>query len=467
MKLKKVQNLNKAYQPIYKKSIDVLEDRTIVVVGSTPDVDRAEESIPLEAWDLNNYNKNPIVLLHHDYTKPIGKALWTKKDPAKGLIFKIQFFNNAEGNEIYRMYKEGVMNSFSVGFLPKKAKRSDGTAKIVYQDVELLELSCVTVPANPNAIVLEKSLINAYKEDKIHSEDLKDIIKKYLNLGDFMKNKSVKKTSEPKSKEQLNASEKLFKEKKDDVSDENKKNEEQENKPSDKAEKQENNAVKKDIKNVVEKVIPITSSDNVISIKDLYRILDQKAYAEGIGDDVADVFPKDYPNGSCILYVYGKDMEHYYEYEYTINESLEVTFNFIKEVELKYVKKTLNKIDKNFKIVGRVEKSMKDLIEFKQYLEEDLKNIKEDLKIIKNYNIINNELKKDNNLNADKNINEISKEVKNKENTENIEESNEISKEDIIAFKKSIIEDIKGIYNPNEDIKAITKEIIKKEFGEI
>ena len=68
-------------------------------------------------------------------------------------------------------------------------------------------------------------------------------------------------------------------------------------------------------------------------------------------------------------------------------------------------------------------------------------------------------------------LNKYEKEVdyKNKEIENKEEKSIEITREDIKDFTKTIIDDLKKTYNPKEDldIKELTKEAIKKEFGKI
>ena len=38
-------------------------------------VDRGKDFIGKSAWDLTNFEKNPVILFNHDKDKPIGKAL--------------------------------------------------------------------------------------------------------------------------------------------------------------------------------------------------------------------------------------------------------------------------------------------------------------------------------------------------------------------------------------------------------
>jgi HK97 family phage prohead protease len=143
--------MNKIFKQFNAAVKDVstnLEPRTLLATFSTATPDRVQEVIPPEEWRLTNFAKNPVILFAHDYrSKPVGKALWTKAAP-EGLIGKIQFADTTEGKEIYYLYSEGFMNAFSVGFM---AIQDQKNPKILRQ-CELLEVSCVPVPCNPEAL---------------------------------------------------------------------------------------------------------------------------------------------------------------------------------------------------------------------------------------------------------------------------------------------------------------------------
>lgn len=126
-------------------------ERTITMVGSTETADRVGDIVKMAGVDLTNYKKNPIILFNHDYDKPIGKALDVQVIDNK-LVFKIQFADTDFGREIYYLLKNGYMNASSIGFIGKEYEPND-FGGITFTKIELLELSIVSVPCNPNAIV--------------------------------------------------------------------------------------------------------------------------------------------------------------------------------------------------------------------------------------------------------------------------------------------------------------------------
>jgi len=138
-------------------------DNVLEFTGSDETVDRAGDIMTLEGWDLESYLKNPVFMLFHDYRSlPVGKAIEVVKDmTAKKLRFKIEFPTEDVyplGQTVKKLYQNKFLNATSVGFVPKKWEaRTDESGKEAvgrkYLEQELLELSAVPVPCNPNALM--------------------------------------------------------------------------------------------------------------------------------------------------------------------------------------------------------------------------------------------------------------------------------------------------------------------------
>ena len=139
--------------------IEQLDERemTFLAVGSTEDEDRDKDIIRVSGWQLGNFKNNPVLPWSHNYYEPpVGKAIMIKKDNTKKkLIFKPKFdANDAKAVLIFNKYKNGYLNTFSVGFLGiERNLREEGNywGGSEYTKQELLEISPVTVPCNPNA----------------------------------------------------------------------------------------------------------------------------------------------------------------------------------------------------------------------------------------------------------------------------------------------------------------------------
>ena len=127
------------------------------VIGSTGIVDRMGDSVNPEGWKLENYTKNPVIMYAHDYRSlPIGKALNVYvKDGA--LVFDIQFADTDFAKQVFALISQKILSAVSVGFIPTKFGVA-GQDEYTIMEQELLELSVVPVPANPEALAQVKSL---------------------------------------------------------------------------------------------------------------------------------------------------------------------------------------------------------------------------------------------------------------------------------------------------------------------
>jgi HK97 family phage prohead protease len=184
---------NKLWIILEEKEFDDSE-RSIVAWASKPVVDRDRELILGSAWNVDAFLKNPVLMLSHDYrTPPIGRVLWTKATD-EGLKFKAKFAKSQAGEEIYNLYKEGIMRAFSVGFVAKQFSDNEEEMRgflkdykgqmprRVYTEVELLEISCVSIPACPDA------LVELVKSGKIQTKALIDIVNEKISNEDFIEN---------------------------------------------------------------------------------------------------------------------------------------------------------------------------------------------------------------------------------------------------------------------------------------
>lgn len=114
-------------------------------------VDRGGDIIGKEAWNLDNFHKNAMILYNHDRDKPIGKAI--KVEPRdEGLYIKARISGSSdpEITKIRDLIKEGILNTFSVGFDCKREEKSaEGYNEI--KEAELFEVSVVTLPMNQDS----------------------------------------------------------------------------------------------------------------------------------------------------------------------------------------------------------------------------------------------------------------------------------------------------------------------------
>ena len=170
----------KIFTKAFVKEVNT-EERTLVAVASTENVDRDREIIEVSGWKLENFLKNPVLIWGHNYhIPPIGRVLWVKQE-GDALKFKAQFHNKTQlASEVWELYKSGYLKAFSVGFIPRSWEDKEGNENVrrVFKEVELLEISAVPVPANPDALV---QAINE-GQIQIRSKSILDAIKEGENM---------------------------------------------------------------------------------------------------------------------------------------------------------------------------------------------------------------------------------------------------------------------------------------------
>jgi len=145
-------------------------------------VDRGREIIATDAWELDNFKKNPVILLNHGFDKmggiPIGIATAVQPtDAGLKIRAKISSSDHPDIKLVRDLISEGMLRAFSVGFEPKeivdeKMEGGDTIAKIT--KAELFEVSVVGVPMNQDSVfqLTEKSL-KSYAKSKTGITDLK------------------------------------------------------------------------------------------------------------------------------------------------------------------------------------------------------------------------------------------------------------------------------------------------------
>lgn len=150
------------------------DDGKITIVASDETLDRMGEVVPFESWDITNFKKNPVLLVDHDYKveKIVGRALnlQLKKDERQ-MVFNPDFHGLTQlSKEVEAMVTNDYAPAVSVGFLPHGPKK-DGERVMN----ELLEISFVSVPANPNALALAMKSINDAQVKEVEAWVAKDL----------------------------------------------------------------------------------------------------------------------------------------------------------------------------------------------------------------------------------------------------------------------------------------------------
>ena len=139
-------------------SLELKEEKTerkFKVVASTEDIDRSWEIIKLNGWKRENFMKNPVIIANHIYKieNIVGKATSIYVKDNQLIIEWVFAESNPLGKLLSDLYEEWMVKTVSVWFIPNK--RDEKNPKII-SEAELLELSFVAVPCNPNALSLDQ-----------------------------------------------------------------------------------------------------------------------------------------------------------------------------------------------------------------------------------------------------------------------------------------------------------------------
>ena len=193
-----ITQVNKVYRPEVTKVLDEANGLISAVV-STESKDRDGDVIKAEGWSLDNFNRHPVMLANHDYHSLKSQiGVWEKMEVTGDTLQGVARFFIGKGNEeadwAFELAKMKKL-AFSVGFIPDMDKavplhKDDafGQRGMEFNGQELLEVSAVTVPSNPDALqrVVKSSMTEpAIKE--IAEEQLSDLEEKQdeeLELSD-------------------------------------------------------------------------------------------------------------------------------------------------------------------------------------------------------------------------------------------------------------------------------------------
>ena len=152
----------------YQTEIDGNTVDVYPFIISTESIDRGGEKMTVKKIKTNNYKKNPIVLFQHNsWSMPIGKSIkeeiQTANDGSLMLVSHLVF--NETDEEVLKIKQAvdgGFLNASSIGFTALKkpifevppVELQEKFREIkVWQEVELLEWSVVTIPMNQDAIL--------------------------------------------------------------------------------------------------------------------------------------------------------------------------------------------------------------------------------------------------------------------------------------------------------------------------
>lgn len=134
---------------LYFRGYAEQEGKRVIATDFTED--RDGERIDPEGVELKNFKKHPILLWGHDHRQmPIGLAKNIRREK-NGITFEPEFHEETDVARTVKKLWGTVFKAVSIGFIPKEREGN------VWTKTELLEISVVNVPANPNALAEAKA----------------------------------------------------------------------------------------------------------------------------------------------------------------------------------------------------------------------------------------------------------------------------------------------------------------------
>lgn len=141
-----------------------LKEGEVDFIVSTNALDSHGERINVDGIDYKSYLKgNNVILWAHDgYNLPIGNAVKMWKDGNK-LMARAKFYLKDEfPAKVYQYILDGVLKAVSIGGMVEEW----GDDGLTIQRMNMKEFSVVSVPANPEAIAVNKNY-DAHKKSTL------------------------------------------------------------------------------------------------------------------------------------------------------------------------------------------------------------------------------------------------------------------------------------------------------------
>ncbi|MER2520229.1 MAG: phage major capsid protein [Bdellovibrionales bacterium] len=148
----------------------------------------------------------PVLLWQHDPGEPIGVWLDLREDVTGLSVTGRLVLETQRGREAYALLKAGALNGLSIGYRTRASERRAGGARVL-QELELIEISLVTLPAASKARVTSikaasavspaadeaankrrQPMAIAFKAPTVQNEEGKDLEPRILSLEESVVN---------------------------------------------------------------------------------------------------------------------------------------------------------------------------------------------------------------------------------------------------------------------------------------
>lgn len=120
-------------------------------------IDRSDEIIESDAWALEDYKKNPVILYNHGMDAKLGQTPVGKcekiepRDDGLYIKAKVSSVDDPDIKRVRELVKEGMLRAFSVGFSCKDSIMDEKGIRRI-KKADLFEISIVGVPMNQDSL---------------------------------------------------------------------------------------------------------------------------------------------------------------------------------------------------------------------------------------------------------------------------------------------------------------------------
>jgi hypothetical protein len=142
---------------VHTKAEIVKNEKGIEIIASSTTYDRHGQIVNVEGISIDNFVQNPVMMFGHGWSDrfadfPVATFENVRIEGGK-LIGTPKFIEGDEDSQkVKNAVEKGALRAVSIGFIPEEIEGNMITKS------ELLEVSFVAVPANPEALITLKSL---------------------------------------------------------------------------------------------------------------------------------------------------------------------------------------------------------------------------------------------------------------------------------------------------------------------